>query len=51
MNVIKIPAKPQKGNNAAKQEVKKRSGIDRFAKPRNNDGIYALVMDSNKFFL
>ena len=23
MNVIKIPAKPQKGNNAAKQEVKK----------------------------
>ena len=23
MNVIKIPAKPQKGNNASKQEVKK----------------------------
>ena len=23
MNVIKIPAKPQKGNNAAKEEVKK----------------------------
>ena len=34
----------------AKQEVKKRSGVDRFAKPRKNDGIYALVMDSNKFF-
>lgn len=34
----------------AKQEVKQRSSIDKFAKPRKNDGIYALVMDSNKFF-
>ena len=34
----------------AKQEVKKKSGVNKFAKPRKNDGIYALVMDSNKFF-
>lgn len=34
----------------AKQEVKERSGVNRFAKPRKKDGIYALVMDSNKFF-
>lgn len=34
----------------AKQEVMKRSGVEKFAKPRKNDGIYALVMDSNQFF-
>lgn len=34
----------------AKQEVRQRSGIDKFAKPRKNDGTYALVMDSNQFF-
>lgn len=34
----------------AKEEVKRRSGIDKFAKPRKDDGIYALVMDSNQFY-
>lgn len=34
----------------AKKEVKARSCVEKFAKPRNNDGIYALVLDSDKFF-
>lgn len=34
----------------AKQKVEKKSGIDKFAKPRKNDGVYALVMESNQFF-
>lgn len=34
----------------AKDEVKKKSSISRFAKPRKGSGIYALVMDSNQFF-
>ncbi|BBF41983.1 hypothetical protein lbkm_0663 [Lachnospiraceae bacterium KM106-2] len=34
-----------------KKAIKKRSSIEKFAKPRKNkDGIYALVLDSNKFF-
>lgn len=36
--------------NKAKEIVKERSGVIKFAKPRKNDGIYALVMDSDKFF-
>ena len=35
---------------AAKAEVKTRSGVEKFAKPRNGNGIYALIMDSNQFF-
>ena len=34
----------------AKQEVRERSGIEKFAKPRKNDGVYAVIMDSNQFF-
>lgn len=34
----------------AKILVTKRSSVKKFAKPRKNNGIYALVMDSNKFF-
>lgn len=34
----------------AKQEVKRKSGVEKFAKPRKNDGVYALVMESNQFF-
>lgn len=34
----------------AKDEVKKKSSISRFAKPRKGSGIYALVMESNQFF-
>lgn len=34
----------------AKEIVKERSGVSKFAKPRKNNGIYALVMDSDKFF-
>lgn len=33
-----------------KEEVKTRSLVDKFAKPRKGNGVYALVMDSNKFF-
>lgn len=33
-----------------KQEVRQRSGVERFAKPRKSDGIYALIMESNQFF-
>ena len=33
-----------------KKEVRQRSGIERFAKPRKNDGVYALIMDSNEYF-
>lgn len=33
-----------------KAEVKTRSSVDRFAKPRKGSGIYALIMDSNHFF-
>ncbi len=34
----------------AKEEVKLRSGVSKFAKPRKNDGIYAIVMDSNQYY-
>lgn len=34
----------------AKKQVVQKSGIDKFAKPRKNDGIYAIVMESNQFF-
>lgn len=34
----------------AKEEVKKKSCVDKFAKPRKRDGVYALVMDSSQFF-
>ena len=34
----------------AKSEVTQRSGVEKFAKPRKNDGVYALVMESNQFF-
>lgn len=34
----------------AKDEVKKKSSISRFAKPRKGSGTYALVMESNQFF-
>lgn len=34
----------------AKQTVKEKSGIEKFAKPRKTDGVYALVMESNQFF-
>lgn len=34
----------------AKEIVKGRSGVSKFAKPRKRDGVYAIVMDSNKFF-
>lgn len=34
----------------AKEEVKSRSSVDKFVKPRKNDGVYALVMDSSQFF-
>lgn len=34
----------------AKAIVKERSCIEKFAKPRKNDGIYAIVMDSNKYY-
>lgn len=34
----------------AKREVKQRSGIEKFAKPRKSDGTYAIVMESNQFF-
>lgn len=35
---------------AVKRAVVERSGIDRFAKPRKANGVYALIMDSNQFF-
>ena len=34
----------------AKKKVAEKSGVEKFAKPRKNDGIYALVMDSTQFF-
>lgn len=34
----------------AKRLVTQKNCVDRFAKPRKNNGIYALVMDSNEFF-
>lgn len=34
----------------AKQEVRQRSGVEKFAKPRKSGGRYAVVMDSSKFF-
>lgn len=34
----------------AKAESKSRSCVDKFAKPRKNDGVYALIMESTKFF-
>lgn len=34
----------------AKSEVKQRSSVEKFAKPRKNSGVYALIMDSSKFF-
>jgi len=36
--------------NDCKSQVKERFKIDKFAKPRKSNGIYAIVMDSNKFF-
>lgn len=33
-----------------KKAVKEKSGVDKFAKPRKNEGVYALIMDSNQFF-
>lgn len=42
------------GEGMTRDEVKKtvtvRSSVERFAKPRNGSGIYALIMDSNQFF-
>lgn len=34
----------------AKNTIKEKSGVSRFAKPRKNSGIYAIVIDSNQFF-
>lgn len=34
----------------AKNIVKEKSGVSKFAKPRKSDGIYAVVMESNQFF-
>lgn len=34
----------------AKSEVAQWSGVEKFAKPRKNDGVYALVMESNQYF-
>lgn len=34
----------------AKNKIKEKSGVSKFAKPRKNSGIYAIVMDSNQFF-
>lgn len=34
----------------AKEIVKDRSGVSRFAKPRKAGGVYALIMDSTEFF-
>lgn len=34
----------------AKQLVKDKSSVSKFAKPRKNDGVYALVMESTQFF-
>lgn len=34
----------------AKDDVKKRSSVEKFAKPRKDDGIYALILSSSKFF-
>ncbi len=33
-----------------KEKVKERSNVNRFAKPHKGNGIYALIMESNKFF-
>lgn len=42
------------GDNLSRDEAKKqvtaRSGVTRFAKPRKGDGIYAIIMDSNKSY-
>ena len=34
----------------AKQEVIQRSGVEKFAKPRKKDGIYAIILDSTKSY-
>lgn len=34
----------------AKNIIKERSGVEKFAKPRKSCGIYALLMSSNEFF-
>ncbi|MBE5957183.1 MAG: hypothetical protein E7253_12140 [Lachnospiraceae bacterium] len=34
----------------AKEIVKKRSNVNRFAKPRKSDGLYAILMDSSKSY-
>ena len=34
----------------AKEQIKLRSNVSRFAKPRKGDDIYAVVLDSNQFF-
>lgn len=36
--------------NKAKEEVKNRSKVTLFAKPRKKDGIYAIVLESEEFF-
>lgn len=34
----------------AKYEVGKKNCVEKFAKPRKNNGVYAILMDSDKFF-
>lgn len=34
----------------AKKEVKERSSVERYAKPRKGNGVYALIMNSTEFF-
>lgn len=42
------------GENMTREQVKEqasdRSGVQKFAKPRKGDGIYAIIMDSTKFY-
>lgn len=33
-----------------KKTVNERNSVDKFAKPRKGDGVYAIIMDSDKFF-
>lgn len=34
----------------AKKQVREKSGVEKFAKPRKSDGVYALIMESTQFF-
>lgn len=34
----------------AKKEVVQKSGVSKFAKPRKNEGIYAILLDSSQFY-